>query len=34
VAARERSVGVVASGNFSLTAAMCQAAALLLLESG
>jgi 4-hydroxy-tetrahydrodipicolinate reductase len=28
-AARERSVGVVASGNFSLTAAMCQAAALL-----
>ncbi len=29
VAARERSVGVVASGNFSLTAAMCQAAALL-----
>jgi 4-hydroxy-tetrahydrodipicolinate reductase len=27
--ARERSVGVVASGNFSLTAAMCQAAALL-----
>jgi 4-hydroxy-tetrahydrodipicolinate reductase len=27
-AARERSVGVVASGNFSLTAAMCQAAAL------
>jgi 4-hydroxy-tetrahydrodipicolinate reductase len=29
VAAREHSVGVVASGNFSLTAAMCQAAALL-----
>jgi 4-hydroxy-tetrahydrodipicolinate reductase len=29
VAARGRSVGVVASGNFSLTAAMCQAAALL-----
>ena len=29
MAARERSVGVVASGNFSLTAAMCQAAALL-----
>jgi 4-hydroxy-tetrahydrodipicolinate reductase len=29
VAARERSVGVVASGNFSLTAAVCQAAALL-----
>jgi 4-hydroxy-tetrahydrodipicolinate reductase len=29
VAARARSVGVVASGNFSLTAAMCQAAALL-----
>jgi 4-hydroxy-tetrahydrodipicolinate reductase len=29
LAARERSVGVVASGNFSLTAAMCQAAALL-----
>jgi 4-hydroxy-tetrahydrodipicolinate reductase len=28
-AARERSLGVVASGNFSLTAAMCQAAALL-----
>ena len=28
-AARERSVGVVASGNFSLTAAMCQAAAVL-----
>jgi len=28
-AARERAVGVVASGNFSLTAAMCQAAALL-----
>jgi 4-hydroxy-tetrahydrodipicolinate reductase len=28
-AARECSVGVVASGNFSLTAAMCQAAALL-----
>jgi 4-hydroxy-tetrahydrodipicolinate reductase len=28
-AARGRSVGVVASGNFSLTAAMCQAAALL-----
>jgi 4-hydroxy-tetrahydrodipicolinate reductase len=28
-AARKRSVGVVASGNFSLTAAMCQAAALL-----
>ncbi|HEX2045091.1 MAG TPA: 4-hydroxy-tetrahydrodipicolinate reductase [Gaiellaceae bacterium] len=28
-AARERSVGVVASGNFSMTAAMCQAAALL-----
>jgi 4-hydroxy-tetrahydrodipicolinate reductase len=28
-AARERSVGVVAAGNFSLTAAMCQAAALL-----
>jgi 4-hydroxy-tetrahydrodipicolinate reductase len=28
-AAREQSVGVVASGNFSLTAAMCQAAALL-----
>src|SRR5829696_1955931 len=28
-AACERSVGVVASGNFSLTAAMCQAAALL-----
>jgi 4-hydroxy-tetrahydrodipicolinate reductase len=28
-AAIERSVGVVASGNFSLTAAMCQAAALL-----
>jgi 4-hydroxy-tetrahydrodipicolinate reductase len=28
-AARERGVGVVASGNFSLTAAMCQAAALL-----
>lgn len=28
-AARERLVGVVASGNFSLTAAMCQAAALL-----
>jgi 4-hydroxy-tetrahydrodipicolinate reductase len=27
--ARNRSVGVVASGNFSLTAAMCQAAALL-----
>src|SRR5512133_641116 len=26
-AARERSVGVIASGNFSLTAAMCQAAA-------
>lgn len=29
LAARERSLGVVASGNFSLTAAMCQAAALL-----
>src|SRR3954453_10472213 len=29
VAARERRVGVIASGNFSLTAAMCQAAALL-----
>jgi 4-hydroxy-tetrahydrodipicolinate reductase len=29
MAARECSVGVVASGNFSLTAAMCQAAALL-----
>jgi len=29
LAARKRSVGVVASGNFSLTAAMCQAAALL-----
>jgi len=29
LAARERSVGVVASGNFSVTAAMCQAAALL-----
>ena len=29
LAARERSVGVVASGNFSLTAAMCQAAAIL-----
>ena len=28
-AARERPVGVIASGNFSLTAAMCQAAALL-----
>ena len=28
-AARERSLGVVAAGNFSLTAAMCQAAALL-----
>src|SRR5215212_2051045 len=28
-AARERSVGVVASGNFSLTGAMCQAGALL-----
>jgi 4-hydroxy-tetrahydrodipicolinate reductase len=28
-AARERSVGVVAAGNFSLTAAICQAAALL-----
>ena len=28
-AARERGVGVVSSGNFSLTAAMCQAAALL-----
>ena len=28
-AARERSIGVVASGNFSLTAAMCQAGALL-----
>ncbi|MDQ3889070.1 MAG: 4-hydroxy-tetrahydrodipicolinate reductase [Actinomycetota bacterium] len=28
-AARERSVGVVASGNFSMTAAMCQAGALL-----
>ena len=28
-AARKRSVGVIASGNFSLTAAMCQAAALL-----
>jgi 4-hydroxy-tetrahydrodipicolinate reductase len=28
-AARKRSVGIVASGNFSLTAAMCQAAALL-----
>lgn len=28
-AARERSAGVVASGNFSVTAAMCQAAALL-----
>jgi 4-hydroxy-tetrahydrodipicolinate reductase len=28
-AARARSVGVVASGNFSMTAAMCQAAALL-----
>jgi 4-hydroxy-tetrahydrodipicolinate reductase len=28
-AARERSIGVVASGNFSLTASMCQAAALL-----
>jgi 4-hydroxy-tetrahydrodipicolinate reductase len=28
-AARERAVGVVAAGNFSLTAAMCQAAALL-----
>ena len=28
-AARERSVSVIASGNFSLTAAMCQAAALL-----
>jgi len=28
-AARERPVGAVASGNFSLTAAMCQAAALL-----
>jgi 4-hydroxy-tetrahydrodipicolinate reductase len=27
--ARERSVGIIASGNFSLTAAMCQAAALL-----
>jgi 4-hydroxy-tetrahydrodipicolinate reductase len=29
VAARARGVGVVASGNFSITAAMCQAAALL-----
>ena len=28
-AAREREVGVIASGNFSLTAAMCQAGALL-----
>jgi 4-hydroxy-tetrahydrodipicolinate reductase len=28
-AAREHSVGVIASGNFSMTAAMCQAAALL-----
>jgi 4-hydroxy-tetrahydrodipicolinate reductase len=28
-AARERPVGVVAAGNFSLTAAMCQAGALL-----
>jgi 4-hydroxy-tetrahydrodipicolinate reductase len=28
-AARARGVGVVASGNFSITAAMCQAAALL-----
>jgi len=28
-AARDRGVGVIASGNFSLTAAMCQAAALL-----
>ena len=28
-AARARSLGVVASGNFSLTAAMCQAGALL-----
>jgi 4-hydroxy-tetrahydrodipicolinate reductase len=28
-AARERDVGVIASGNFSLTAAMCQAGALL-----
>src|SRR5918998_86564 len=28
-AARERSVGVVASGNFSVTAAMCQAGAVL-----
>jgi 4-hydroxy-tetrahydrodipicolinate reductase len=28
-AAQERSVGVIASGNFSITAAMCQAAALL-----
>lgn len=28
-AARERGVGVIASGNFSVTAAMCQAAALL-----
>jgi 4-hydroxy-tetrahydrodipicolinate reductase len=28
-AARERGVGVIASGNFSLTAAMCQAGALL-----
>jgi 4-hydroxy-tetrahydrodipicolinate reductase len=28
-AARSRSVGVIAAGNFSLTAAMCQAAALL-----
>jgi 4-hydroxy-tetrahydrodipicolinate reductase len=28
-AARDRSIGVVASGNFSLTAAMCQAGALL-----
>jgi 4-hydroxy-tetrahydrodipicolinate reductase len=28
-AARERGVGVIASGNFSMTAAMCQAAALL-----
>ena len=32
-AARERSVGVVASGNFSLTAAMCQAGALLAARS-
>jgi 4-hydroxy-tetrahydrodipicolinate reductase len=29
VAARRRSVGVIAAGNFSLTAAMCQAGALL-----